>query len=184
MELFRRLRLFEGNRRLKKRASKLQRKRRFINISEAKTIGILWDIENVDDLSPVSDFMLQMTEKGIKNEILGFFRGKELPDKLTALRYLNCLKDEDYSYLYIPKTKEAETFIKPGFDILIEICFRDVFPLRYVSALSESKFKIGPGFNGDEIRKHNDMLIETGKDRNVREYLKQVMIYLEMINPS
>ncbi|MFO7573870.1 MAG: hypothetical protein R6W67_01765, partial [Bacteroidales bacterium] len=148
MELFRRLRLFEGNRRLRKRASKLQRFRRFINISEAKTIGILWDIENVDDLSPISDFMFQMSERGIKTDILGFFGEKELPDKLTALRYLNCLKREDYSYLYMPKTKESEHFIKPGFDILIEICFRDVFPLRYVSALSESKFKIGPGFNG------------------------------------
>jgi hypothetical protein len=183
MELIRKLRIIEGNRRLRKRALKLKRIRRFINISDAKTIGILWDIENVDDLSPISDFMLQMSERGIKTEILGFYGRKELPDKLTALRYLNCLKHEDYSFLYIPRTKESEQFIQPGFDIMIEICFRDVFPLRYVSTLSESKFKIGPGFNGDEIRKHNDMLIEVGRDRNVREYLKQVVVYLEMINP-
>ena len=92
MEMFRRLRLFEGNRRLARRASKLQRKRRFINIAEAKTIGILWDVANADDLSHISDFILRMSEKGIKTEVLGFSEGKELPDKLTALRYINCLK--------------------------------------------------------------------------------------------
>ncbi len=183
MVLFRKLRINAGNRMLKRRASKMQRKRRFINIADAKSIGILWDIENVEDLSPISDFILQMSERGIKTEILGFYGGKELPDKLTAIRYLNCLKREDYSYLYIPKAKEAEQFLTSRFDILIEICFRDIFPLRYVSTLSESKVRIGPGFNGDEIRKHNDILIETGKDHNVREYLRQVVIYLEMINP-
>ncbi len=182
MEMFRKLRLAEGNRRLIKRVSKVKRNRRFINISEAKTIGILWDVENVDDLSAISDFILQMSERGIKTEVLAFYGGKELPDKLTALRYLNCLKREDYSFFYIPETREAEPFIRPGFDILIEISFRDVFPLRYVSSLSESRFKIGAGFNGDEIRKHDDMLIVAGRNRNVREYLKQVVVYLEMIN--
>ena len=182
MELFRNARIFAGNYMLAKKTLKLKRARRFVNISEAKHLGIAWDITDPDDLPAISDFILRMSERGIKVDVLGFFVGKELPDKLTAIRYLTCLKREDFSFWYTPISSEANRFIEKKFDILIEICFRDSLPLRYVSTLSGATFKVGPGFNGDKIRKHNDLLIEGEKRPDVREYLKQTVIYLEMIN--
>jgi len=182
MELFRNARILAGNYMLAKKALKLKRVRRFVNISKAKHIGITWSITDPDDLPAISDFILRMSERGIKVDVIGLFDGKDLPDKLTAIRYLTCLKREDFSFWYTPISPEANSFIETKFDILIEICFNDSLPLRYISTLSVATLKVGPGFNGDKIRNHNDILIEGGKRPDVREYLKQAVIYLEMIN--
>jgi hypothetical protein len=182
MELFRNARILAGNHMLAKKTLKLKRERRFLNLSEAKHLGIAWNITDPDDLPAISDFMLRMSERGIKVVVLGFFNGRELPDKLTAIRYLTCLKREDLSFWYIPISPEAGRFIEEKFDILIEICFMDSLPLRFVSTISRATLKVGPCFNGDKIRKHNDILIDVGQKPDVREYLKQAVIYLEMIN--
>ncbi|MBM3419684.1 MAG: hypothetical protein FJY11_00965 [Bacteroidetes bacterium] len=181
MELFRSLRIKAGSRALRKRAGKLSRKRGFVNLEEVKSVGLLWDISNPDDLTPISDFILQMGERGVKVDVLAFFSGKVLPDKLTAIRYLNCLRREDYSLMYIPKSPEAEKFIQNRFDIVIEICFRDFLPLRYVSTLSVATMKIAPGFRGHNSSGNHELIIETGLNHNVREFLNQVVVYLEMI---
>ncbi|MDX9928550.1 MAG: hypothetical protein RBS37_01725 [Bacteroidales bacterium] len=182
MELFKTARIRAGNRKLARMALRTNRSRAFLNLAEVKSIAILWDISNADDLAPISDFILQMSERGIKVDILGFFQGKTLPDKLTAIRYLECLKREDYSFFFRPKPAVANRFMEAGYEVLIEICFRDNFPLRYVSTLSAARMKIGPAFKDDKTRSHIDMLIDTGIESNVKEYLRQVIIYLEMIN--
>lgn len=182
MELFRNARILAGNYMLAKKALKMTRARKFLNISEVRHLGIAWDITDPDDLPAISDFILRMSEKGIKVDVLGFFNGKELPDRLTAIRYLTCLKREDFSFWYTPISPEANSFLEKKFDILVEICFNDSLPLRYISTLSVATLKVGPGFNGDKLRKHIDILIEGGKRPDVREYLKQAVIYLEMIN--
>lgn len=181
MELFRSLRIREGNRRLRKRAGKLKRRRNFINIDDARSIGILWDIINPDDLMPISDFILKMGERGIRVDVLAFFSGKVLPDRLTAIRYLTCLRREDYSFVYLPKTAEAEKFIMSDYDILIEISYRDFLPIRYVSSLSRATMKIAPETTGSLSGDNHELLIQTGREQNVREYLNQVVVYLEMI---
>ena len=130
MELFRSLRIRAGSNILRKKSLKVKRKRDFVNLKKAARIGIVWDIIKNDDLAAISDFILKMNERGIKVDIIGFFHGKQLPDNLTALRYITCLKREDLSFLYRPKTVEADRFINSAFDILIEISFRDCLPVR------------------------------------------------------
>lgn len=181
MELFKSARIRAGNRILAKRSQKVRRHRGFVSITETKSVGVLWDISNPDDLVPISDFILEMGERGIKVDVIGFFSGKVLPDRLTAIRYLECLKREDYSFLYRPKSPAASRFIDFQYDIIVEICFRDNYPLRYISTLSVARMKVGPAYSDVEQRKHIDLLIETGKNKNVRDYLRQVVIYLEMI---
>ncbi len=135
MELFKSLRIRAGFNALKKRAIKVKRNRGFVNLNTAVTIGIVWDIEREDDLLPISDFILQMNERGIRVEVIAVFQGKQLPDKLTALRYIQCLKREDLSYFYLPKTPDSAKFISTAFDILIEITSRNFLPVRYITVL-------------------------------------------------
>jgi hypothetical protein len=182
MELFKSLRIIMGNNSLNKRALKVRRNREFINLNNAGKIGVVWDIVRQEDLTPISDFILLMNERGIKVEVIGIFQNKQLPDKLTALRYITCLKKEDLSFSFLPKAAESEKFIKTTYDLLIEISFRDTLPVRFISTLTPARCRIstetGRGFNRD----YADMLISTGQNSDVREYLKQVVSYLEIIN--
>lgn len=182
MELFRSLRIRAGSNILRKKSLKVKRKRDFVNLKKAARIGIVWDIIKNDDLAAISDFILKMNERGIKVDIIGFFHGKQLPDNLTALRYITCLKREDLSFLYRPKTVEADRFINSAFDILIEISFRDCLPVRYLSTLTPARCRVCCDTGDDQNRNFADIMISTGKNRDVREYLNQVVTYLEIIN--
>jgi hypothetical protein len=151
------------------------------NIRTAKTIGIVWDATNPDDFTVLSQLHQKMHEKNIEVKILGYFPGKELPDRCTAVMYLTCLKKQDINFFYRPVSSEANSFINTKFDILIDMNFQKIFPLVYISALSASGFKVGlyDAENEDNIY---DLMIELKRSSDINTYLTQVLYYLEMIN--
>lgn len=181
MEMFKNIRLNRGKAILRKKMGRMKRKRFKGNISNARTLGIVWDATNPDELSFLSQFHQKMAERNIDVKILGYYPGKHLPDKLTAIRYLVCLKKEDINITYRPASREAESFIETGFDILIEINHKDIFPLRYVSSLSKAGFKVG-FFDKESDKSPFDLMMEFNKSTDINTYLTQVIYYLEMIN--
>ena len=181
MEMFKNIRLNRGKTILRKKVAKMKRKRFKGNINNSKSIGLVWDASHPDDFAALTQFHQKMAEKEIEVKIMGYFPGKELPDKLTAIRYLTCLKKEDINISYRPVSREADIFINTPFDILIDINFTDVFPLKYISCLSLAGFKVGI-FDNQEVNPHYDLMIEFKKDTDINNYLTQVIYYLEMIN--
>ncbi|MBA4321574.1 MAG: hypothetical protein C0408_02030 [Odoribacter sp.] len=181
MEMFKNTRLNRGKAILRKKMARMKRTRFKGNIRNAKTIGLVWDASNPDDFPALSWFHQNMAEKKTDVKILGYFPGKHLPDKLTAIRYLTCLKKDDISFTFRPVSPETETFINTRFDILIDINFKDLFPLRYISYLSLAGFKVGIFDNANENSPY-DLMMEFNKSTDINTYLTQVIFYLEMIN--
>jgi hypothetical protein len=181
MELFKKIRLNRGKAILLRKMGRMKRTRYKGNISNAKTMGLVWDASDPDDLSVLSQFHQKMAERSIDVKILGYYPGKYLPDKLTAIRYLTCLKKEDINVTYRPVAHEAEAFANTCFDILIDTNFKDVFPLRYISSLSRAGFKVGI-FDSESDQSPFDLMMEYNKTTDINTYLTQVIYYLEMIN--
>jgi hypothetical protein len=181
MELFRDIRLNRGRAILRKKLGKVQRSRFKGNLGNAKTIGVVWDASNPEELPTLSQFHQKMAEKNIDVKILGYYPGKNLPDRLTAIRYLICLKKEDINITYRPFTREAEAFVNTGFDILIDINFKNIFPLQYISSLSRAGLKVGI-FDKEHDHSPFDLMIELNKTSDINTYLTQVIYYLEIIN--
>jgi hypothetical protein len=181
MEMFKNIRLNRGKAILRKKMARMKRIRFKGNILNAKTIGLVWDAANPDDFASLSRFHQKMAERNIDVKVIGFFPGKNLPDKLTAIRYLTCLKKEDINITYRPVSSEAQTFISTPFDILIDINFNDLFPLRYISYLSMAGFKVGI-FDTEGKNSPYDLMMEFNKPTDINTYLTQTIFYLEMIN--
>lgn len=181
MEMFKNIRLNRGKTILRKKMARMKRIRFKGNITNAKTIGLVWDASNPEDLAHLSQFYQKMAERNIDVRIIGYYPGKDLPDRLTAIRYLTCLKKEDINFTYRPVSEEANSFIKTRFDILIDVNFKDVFPLRYISYLSMAGFKVGIFDNGS-ANSPFDLMMEFNKTTDINNYLTQVVYYLEMIN--
>ena len=181
MELFKNIRLKRGNAILQKKMARMKRTRFKGNINNAKSMGLIWDAINPDDFVTLSLFYQKMAERNIDVKIMGYFPGKNLPDKLTAIRYLTCLKNEDINITYRPVSAEANTFIKTQFNILIDINFNNIFPLKYISYLSNAGFKVGIFDNGNKNPVY-DLMMECNKSTDINTYLTQIIYYLEMIN--
>ena len=181
MEMFRNLRLSIGRLVLRRKISHLKRKKFRGNILSARKLGIIWDATNVADFPVISQFHQKMLERSIDVKVLGYYPEKELPDKLTAVRFLTCLKPEDINLNYRPVSKEANEFINTSFDILIDTNFRNVFQLEYISSLSAAGLKVGIFDNGYEHSPF-DLMIDVKKNSDLNNYLTQAVHYLEMVN--
>jgi hypothetical protein len=124
-----------------------------------------------------------MSDRNIDLHIIGYYPGKELPDKLTAVRYLTCIKVQDINYTYRPISNEVINFINTPFDILIDANFKNLFPLEYIATLSNAGFKVGI-FDNRYDQPPFDLMIEVSKNSDMNNYLEQVVHYLEMINKA
>jgi hypothetical protein len=180
MEMFRNFRLSRGKLIMHKKQARLKRSRFRGNISTAKKIGIVWDASKTDEFAVLTQFHQKMAERNIDVHILGYYPGKEIPDRITAIRYLTCLKPEDLNFFYRPISSEATRFMTTPFDILFDTNFRNIFPLQYISCLSAAGFKVGI-FENEYDKSPFDFMIEM-KPGNLNAFLTEAVHYLELIN--
>jgi len=181
MDILRNIRLKRGKAILSKRMVSVKRSKFRGNIEDVKQIGIVWDASVVSDFEYLSIFYQTMQERGINVKIIGYYPDKILPDRLTAIRFLTCLKKQDINFFFIPVSDEAEKFIKTPFDILIDVNFNNVFPLQYITAMSSASLKIGL-YEGGTNAMVFDMMLDISKKSKINDYLDHIVHYLEMIN--
>ncbi len=181
MELFKNVRLKIGKRILDKKLAKTKRNVSYSNISHVKKIGIVWDASRHEDFASLSKFHLKMSERNIDVRILGYFPGKELPDKYTAIRYLTFLRKQEINFFYQPVSSESDSFINAGCDVLIDINFNKIFPLQVITSLSKAGLKTGL-FDSESTDYPFDLMMEMKKPVNIDDYLSQIIQYLEIIN--
>lgn len=181
MELLRNLRIRIGKSKLACRMARIRRKPLYINLFHIRTIGIIWDASKPEDFSILTRFHQKMAEQNKDVRILGYFPGKELPDRYTAIRYFTCVKKNELSFFYCPVHPDAETFINTKFDLLIDINFSNLFPLLYVSSISQAGLKVGLSGEKPESSPF-DLMISMTRPVNAEKYLDQVLYYLDMIN--
>jgi hypothetical protein len=181
MELIKKTRLKIGKAILAKKLARTKRKVHYSDISEVKKIGIVWDASKSREFTSLSRFHQKMSEKNIEVKIFGYFPGKNLPDQYTAIRFLTCIKDDEINFFYHPVSSESTIFIQQRFDVLIDINFEKLFPLYYISSLSNAGFKVGLLESGD-TNSPFDLMMEIKSPVDVNTYLDQILQYLEMIN--
>lgn len=181
MDLLSGIRLHAGRVILSEKAARVKRKASYINLNNVNNIGIAWNASRTEDFTALSRFYQKMKERNIEVSILGYFQGKTLPDQYTAIRYLACFKKKDLDLFYRPVVQEVNSFIKNRFDVLININFENLFPLLYVSALSEAGLKIGL-YGSEAASLPYDLMMELTNSINVENYLEQILYYLEIIN--
>ncbi len=181
MEFFRNIRMKIGSAILKNKVVKMKRKTYYSNMTQVKKIGILWDASKTEDFACISKFYQRMHENKIDVKVLGYFSGKNLPNQYTAIRYLTCIRKEELNFFYQPVSTETNTFINNHFDVLIDINFKRLLPLHYITSLSNAGIKVGL-FESETKDSPFDLMMELKSPVNVEDYLNHVIHYLEMIN--
>lgn len=182
MEPGRVIRLKIGKSLLAKKLAKTTRRKSYSHIGLVKKIGIVWDASDISGFSHISKFFQKMNERNIDVRIIGYFPDKTLPDQYTAIRYFSCIKRDELSFFYLPLSNDASGFIKTKFDILIDVNFKNVLPLQFLSAMSVASLKVGPA--GSESNNVFDLMIDMKSNPDTSAYLDQVILYLEMIHES
>ena len=164
-----------ANRILNSRLSSVVREKKVFNLDLAKTAGVLWDIDQKESFERVEN---ELRNAGIKSSGLCYFPTKKavVPEDITGFT-----RKQTRCWTEIPKTQLAEDFIHQKFDILIDLTGQKYFPAVYLTALSESAFKIG--YSGYPVN-YFDLNIEFGEQPETSQLADQILYYLKRINKT
>ncbi|HIN39015.1 MAG TPA: hypothetical protein EYM84_01935 [Flavobacteriales bacterium] len=156
------------------------RKVNVVNLAQAKTIGMTYNATNRQDYELVKKFTKYLKEKGKSVISLGYIDSKD-PGLLrnTQLDYRFFTK-KDLNWYFKPNCLEVNNFLERRFDILLDLGIEYCFPLKYICGLSKAGFKVGPSDNN--AKEFYDMMIDVGKNKTLENFLKNVDVYINMVN--
>lgn len=170
-----------GESKLKKASKGNSRKKEFINISAAKTVGIIFDATNVDHLELLKKYVAGLKEKRKTVKVIGFFDQKFTPVNISYSKAeFDFFNLRELTPLRQPASPYIKTFIEAPLDVLIDLNIHNKFPLRSIAIQSMARFKIGIDIPAN--RKVHDLLLSLVPQQGLVRFLSQVETYLEMIN--
>lgn len=179
MTIFTKIRTAVGKFNLDNAIRSLSRKPSYQDFVSSKTFLILFDIDTNEELELIKKYVSFLKQEGKKVMAIGFY-DSQLPFLLSYSKIdMEILNRKNLNWYQRPNDPFLRNIAEEVFDVLINLSIRDYFPLKYISALSHSRFKIG-AYSKDNERIH-DLMIDINEDRQIKFFLKQLNHYLNQI---
>lgn len=157
------------------------RQKEFLNIEDVRTVGIVFDATNADEFEIVKNYVNKLKQMGKRVHGIGFYNAKVIPQNIYYTKSdFDLFNAKEVKGMGEPESPYIKTFITEIRDILIDVNLSNKFPLRYISAMSYAKCKIG--IDIPQNKNIHDMLISVEPSAGMDKYLSQVDFYLQMMN--
>lgn len=150
-----------------------------VSFGQAKKIGILYDSTNDKHFEIIKKAVKDI--RGLQKDVhaLGYYDKRELPNTRFAKLGLDFFTKKSLNWYMKPSHPVITNFIGSDFDILINLNIEKCFPLKYISAHTRARFKIG------KYDKRNaficDMMIHTEENITFGKLLDQIIHYLNLM---
>jgi len=145
-----------------------QQKKSTGNFTGLSKVGILMDATDESERMLALTFVNQLKKKAGSVQILGYIDKKEFKEELPFENF--CKKDLDW--LWRPKDALAEKFRQQKFDLLINLCQTDCYPLEYLTVSTTANYKIGAL---TDYPNNYDLMLDS---KSLEKYLEQVNFFL------
>jgi hypothetical protein len=175
---------------MNKGIASLERNRKLININSAGSVGIIFELKDDAVYYGIQKYFQKLQENKIRVKALGYTSNKYITSKFLPVLSFDFFDNRQVNWLSIPKIKCAQDFIDTDFDICINIAPEDIFPLKYIAALSKSRLKVGaygkdmPSTKYKELTTIYDIMFLAEDDHDQIVFLDQIHEYLTMLNPK
>ncbi len=164
----------------RKEASRAQHPRKMVNLGDARSIGILYTLDDVPDYERVEKFVSELQHDRKEVKALGFVANKNLVTRFLPKLSYDFFSRKDLTWYRKPVHHLVKDFMDKEFDILINLSPKDFFPFHYIAGLSNAWCRVGC-FSDRNVAFY-DLMIEMGQDIPVPEYIEQIRHYLTVIN--
>ena len=175
MVFFKRLRTRTHNFLLNRNLKKVSRDHQTCSYNNASTIALLFDGTKQKNMEPVKKYHQYLRSLNKKVHLLCYIE-KERPGESLAFDYLT---KRNLNWWFVPENAKAVEFISTRFDLLINLCAEECLPLDYISALSNSVYRVGR-FIPDKTFCF-DLMINLNGNSDVNHLIEEVEHYLKMI---
>ncbi|MEN9449057.1 MAG: hypothetical protein RJA25_2347 [Bacteroidota bacterium] len=144
-----------------------------ITLQKAKTIGILFEANNLQ----ANDIVLKYT-KHLKSqfktvEILGY-----VPKRAFGFAYnFPLITDKNVGWYGKPDSPGINHFLESRFDLLINFSTEECLPFEYASAVSLASFRVG--FNKATNNANYDLILISKEKSNISNLISNLENYLK-----
>ncbi|HOI27757.1 MAG TPA: hypothetical protein PLN63_08990 [Paludibacteraceae bacterium] len=153
-----------------------KRKRRnpqFINLDDAKSIVLLFDAERINN-KKILDLM-EVIGADKKISAWGYSSKMTTEKEMVNIHYFN---DKMVSFLKKPKDIIEKNFLSEPADVLIDLSFRELLPLKYLLGISKAPCRCGLPKEGYALY---DLEVKVRQGEKEADLLKQILFYLGCI---
>ena len=130
-------------------------------------IGVLIPTEHIDK-TEVGKFLKKLKKLAKEVQLLGFADVKELKEPLA----IDAFSQKEVDWIWRPKGETVAAFRQQSYDVLINLCQHTCYPLEYIAAACEAKYKIGAL---TKYPNNYDLMLET---ENLENHIRQVEFFL------
>lgn len=159
-----------------KKIAALPRSKEFIKLTDAKSVGIVFEATDKNEFEIIKKFIQQLKEytKGI--HAIGYVDHKITPNYSYIKTDIDLFNKKELIGGYKPQSPYIKTFMETERDILIDANIINKLPLRYIAAASKAKCKVGQHTPGNEAM--HDVLLNVGSNNGLEFFLQQSLKYL------
>jgi hypothetical protein len=149
--------------------------RSVISLSDARSIGVLYDSTNPDNDIVITRFAETLRRQNKSVEILGFINDKKIDHKDDIAIF----NKADLNWYEVPRCEKAEKFAAQKFDLLLACFVESNAPLEYISCISASRWRVGV-YAGDKTNCY-DMMVNIAGRTELPYLLEQIVHFLNRI---
>jgi hypothetical protein len=180
MSIIQNIKNIAGNYFLSGEVKSLHRDKMFVNMQDAKTVGIVFEATDNSNFELVKKYITYLREMKKKVKAIGFYNQKNIPAMAYSKLEYDFFCQKDLSWFNAPNSIYVKNFMEEKFDILLDLNLNDLFPLRYISTRSKANFKVGK--KSDRNNSIFDLMIEMDEKKGLKYFLKNIDTYLFIIN--
>lgn len=155
------------------------RNKQFVKLSDAKTIGIIFEATDNATFETVKKFITQLKEYTKNVHAIGYIDEKLTPNYSYIKTDIDLFNKKELQSFFKPQSPYIKTFMDDEKDLLIDINLNQKIPLQFIAAGSKAKCKVG--LHLPENEQLHDVLIATTQQQGLDYYLQQVIKYLGVV---
>lgn len=149
------------------------------NLVTARKVAIVGVVNNTKDFDDITSLQRFFIDKNMQVEVLVYFPGKEIPQQLLLRKGINIFNRNEVNWYGKPLIPFVDQFCRQEYDILIDLSLIELFPIRWITALSRSRFKVGSmSYDNNPY----DLIITLDNNKEISYLSEQIVHYLNLIN--
>ncbi len=165
-----------------KNKSQIKRSAKFINLDEAHSVLVLFELKDEQTFKEVERFAESLRLRGKQVKLWCYYPQNKLPLFFTPTGNQQCLTRKQLKWFPIPNEKAIAGFNEIQPDILIDLSQSDCYPMKYLATISGATLKVGE--NSDFNQFIFDLLIQKDDHLPLTNFIQNVTHYLTHINKT
>ena len=151
---------------------------RFMPLSEVKSAGVLFDINEPNILDTIKKFSEYLDNKSIKFSALAVnYTKSQFPEGFVDFR-IKTVNRDSFNSIGLPIGETVFDFLNHGYDLYIDLSDKYTFTFDYISRLSKASFRVGRMSYDDNPF---DLVLANEPGATSRHFIDSLIHYLSSI---